>query len=97
MATRKKQPNTDTTIHYDEFHPDPRVAARYADVQASFTAEKHLREDHKRAVVKLDGGGLNASERAATVRERDRLSREIARVGRERKDIEARAEEASRG
>lgn len=92
MARGSKQP-VDNTVHYDEFHPDPKVAARFSDRAANDTAAKHLAEDRKRVESRLADGGLDGNSRRALYVERDRIITEARRVGNDRPGIEERIKE----
>jgi hypothetical protein len=79
-------------VKEDEFHPDPRVAAREADKNARASAIRNLKQDHERLVARLNGSAttnaMPGSEVAAGIAELDRIADEIRRVEREAREAE---------
>lgn len=83
----------DNTVHFDEHHYSPRIAAAFADRFANEAAEKSLRADHKRVALRIDTTN-DGGERAKLALELERIDREIKRVCTNRTDIERIIEEA---
>lgn len=85
----------DNTVHNDEFHYNPTIAAAFADRESNEATEKRLRTEHRRLTERMDNGSMQQSERAKGVLELDRLDREIRETVARRKDIEERIKEVT--
>lgn len=73
-------------IGNDEAHPNPRVAAHYADLRAKDHAEREVVKDRGRVEAKLEARHTG-EERRALYAERDRLDSELRRIRKERRDL----------
>jgi hypothetical protein len=82
MARRTTRRRRDDTwvVKEDEFHPDPRVAARQADRLAMNAALRNNAEDVARVESRLANGGLDGNERRAQELELARLQGERSRT-----------------
>ena len=96
MARRKPRRDDTWVVKEDEFHPDPRVAAREADKNARAASLRNLKEEHERLRSRLNESSLtnslNATESKRGIEQLDGIAAEIRRVQREQAEAE---EEAS--
>lgn len=86
----------DNTVHNDEFHYNPTIAAAFADRESNEATEKRLRTEHRRLVERMDNGSMLQSERTTANLELERLGREIRDTVSRRKDIEERIKEVTK-
>jgi hypothetical protein len=96
MARKTTRRRDDTwVVKEDEFHPDPKVAARQADGNARVAAIRSLKEEHERQRSRLNEAGttnsLSGSETKQGIDRLDAIAAEIRRVEREVREAEEEA------
>jgi hypothetical protein len=84
----------DNTVHFDEHHYSPTIAAAFADRESNEATERRLRLEHRRLVERIDGT-TDGSERAKLVAAMQEADREIRDTVARRKDIEERIREVT--